>query len=127
MGIILVSILLIILGIYFIAIEKTETFGEVLLAFGIAILLYGGIGAIASPDVNSFEKNYVILREELDIYHSCEEKVSYTYLSYLDEEMTDINKRIERNKKYCNTFWLGWYHSEKIAQYEPFDINKELK
>lgn len=128
MGIIIISVFLLLLGGILIRSEKIriQILGAIAHIIGIMGTLIAGGVAITGVDVDKFDNEYTLVSEELEIYHNSSVMPSYKYLSDLDDNMEVLNAQIENNRKYAGTFWLGWFHDKKIAQYEPFDIEKEL-
>lgn len=126
MGIILIGVLFLLLTIFCASKDKDGWAGFCLVVAACGIL-YGGLFSLTMPDVEGFEHKYYHLREELDIYHATDTTATYNYLSDLDKEMSNINDQIARNKKHAGSFWVGSFHSEKIGQFEPFNIKEELK
>lgn len=121
MGVVIIGLLLIVLGIIFRREELTPvmcfTIGGLFLAASIIFFL----------NVKAYEKNMVLAYAyDLEKYQAAIENPKITgeeRASVIDMIIND-NIIIMNNKMWSKNFWVGIFHSKKVGELEPFDINK---
>lgn len=72
-------------------------------------------------DVVSFEsdRNY-----QQELIYSISDTMSPQTIDKILSGATNINERIERNRKHCNSKMWGFMYNKEIAEVEPIDIPK---
>lgn len=85
---------------------------------------------VATLNMASRHSDAVIFQEERE-YHqqmvtamTIGAPLSLPAISRIIISAKNDNKRIERNRKYCNSLWFGFMYNKEIAEVEPIDIPK---
>lgn len=124
MGIIIIFFLIAIIGLIFL--NKSIIF-EILFVCGMPAFVIISLIAITKPNIDKFNIDYNNIKYETLLYRSTNIPDNYDYLSTLVRRVNIINKQIENNRKYSNSFWIGCFYNKNIGEHKIINIEKELK
>lgn len=128
MGIIIISFIVGLAGILYGNYKDFDSdLAQWMFIIGFTLFVISGIGSIIEVDVEEFDNEYKKIKYETLVYRNSSIQEDYNYLHALDVDMNSMNGRIERSKKYSDSFWVGCFYDKRIGEYEKFDIKKELE
>lgn len=122
MGLILIALALIVIGGIFFAITKYTYCDMEIRAFActcigaMALLFFIPMTVMRNNNFAKIELDYYALNDLIE--YSRNSDVSEFERVKIYESIHETNKMINSHKVYCNSKWVGIWHSEKIANLE---------
>lgn len=105
MGIIIISFIVGLAGILYGNYKDFDSdLAQWMFIIGFTLFVTSGIGSIIEVDVEEFDNEYKKIKYETLVYRNSSIQEDYNYLHALDVDMNSMNGRIERSKKYSDSF-----------------------
>lgn len=132
MGIIIVSSIVLIVGIILITLGNRfwhYNYSDLCNGFGVGFVIFAGFALFLSLTLILIaqipkQKDYeTALYERQVIEYRLENKSENVVGNeLLYEDIVEYNNTLRSHKRYCDNFWLNWFHNDKIATIEYIKI-----